>query len=71
MRPDHTAVDCLPPRPVLPLASPEASDEASRSQRHGGSLARMTFCFAWLFGLEAFLASGTTEPSSLDIDSRA
>ena len=68
MRPDHTAADYASPHPVLPLAPPEANAEASRSQRHGGSLARVTFCFAWLFGLEAFLAGGVPESTGLDID---
>ena len=69
MRPDYTAADYVSSRPVLPLISPEASDETSHSRRHGGSPARVTFCFAWRFGLEAFLAGGAPESTGLDIDS--
>ncbi|NKJ50999.1 hypothetical protein CIC12_30620 [Burkholderia sp. SG-MS1] len=61
MRSDHTATDLAPAQP--PLAMP--LDDAGDNALHLSALARVTFCFAWLFGLEPFL----TEP--VDLESRS
>jgi preprotein translocase subunit SecG len=43
--------------------------EHMSSRRSGSALARITFCFAWLFGLEPFLtASAESEPRSKRLD---
>lgn len=60
MRPDHTATDYAAPQPLLP--SPLDGVE-SLPRKQVFTLARVTFCFAWLFGLEAFLSgSGDDVP---------
>ncbi|MGF6572323.1 hypothetical protein SAMN05443245_3456 [Paraburkholderia fungorum] len=55
MRSDHTAAEFAQPQPQPVLATPlQAADEIT-SQEPMRLLTRVTFCFAWLFGLEAFL----------------
>jgi hypothetical protein len=68
MRPDSTAADYAPPGEAFPLASPDTGDDGPQPRR--SPLTRMTFCFAWLFGLEPFLTVGTTEQSSSEPDGR-
>ena len=68
MRPDHTTVDYAPPGEVFPVASPSLGEDDPQPQL--GPLTRMTFCFAWLFGLEPFLAGGAATQSSSEPDSR-
>ncbi|KAA1011598.1 hypothetical protein FVF58_13955 [Paraburkholderia panacisoli] len=58
MRSDHTATELATPQP--PLASPLDDAGESVSHREIRALARVTFCFAWLFGLEPFL-TGTAD----------
>lgn len=58
MRSDHTAAEFAQPQPVL-LTPLTAADE-SVPQKPMRALTRVTFCFAWLFGLEPFL-TGTTD----------
>ncbi|WP_259295161.1 hypothetical protein [Paraburkholderia sp. DHOC27] len=71
MRPDHTADYTASPS-LLPLAPPtldiDASVDGGHAQTPARPLARITFCFAWLFGLEAFLSAGATDelPSRMD-----
>ncbi|MFL9898127.1 hypothetical protein PQR75_36085 [Paraburkholderia fungorum] len=59
MRPDHTAHDFAQPQPVL--AAPMEDAEGSPPQRPFNAFTRVTFCFAWLFGLEPFLAGPVDE----------
>jgi hypothetical protein len=63
MRPDHTATDVVQTQPLL--ATPEGVDESVPQRQQVNVLARVTFGFAWLFGLEPFLAtSGDNTPRS-------
>lgn len=66
MRPDHTTADYAQSLEALPAASPDTGGDDSLTGR--APLARMTFCFAWLFGLEPFLAGGTTTQSRSGAD---
>ncbi|WP_258194734.1 hypothetical protein [Paraburkholderia sp. BL18I3N2] len=59
MRPDHTADEFVQTQPLLPT-SPE-SERAGVPQRQISALSRVTFCFAWLFGLEPFLTGSAGE----------
>ncbi|WP_168791776.1 hypothetical protein [Paraburkholderia aromaticivorans] len=59
MRPDHTATEFVQTQPLLP--TPLESDCGSAPERHTNALACVTFCFAWLFGLEPFLTGATGE----------
>jgi hypothetical protein len=61
MRPDHTTAHYAPPGEAFPLVSPTAGDDDPQSKH--SPLTRVTFCFAWLFGLEPFLAGGTITQS--------
>ncbi|WGS54399.1 hypothetical protein LFL96_25640 [Paraburkholderia sp. D15] len=64
MRPDHTATDYVSAQPLLP--SPLDGIEVMPRKRVP-ALTRITFCFAWLFGLEAFLTGSVDDvPSSFD-----
>jgi hypothetical protein len=64
MRPDHTATEFVQTRPLL--ATPlEGAGESAPQRQQFSALARATFCFAWLFGLEPFLTgSGDEMPRS-------
>ena len=53
---------------VIDRDSPSMGEDDPRPQR--SPLTRMTFCFAWLFGLEPFLAGGTATQSSSEAESR-
>jgi hypothetical protein len=66
MRSDHTATELAPPQPPLPTSLDAAGEGASRRQI--GTLARVTFCFAWLFGLEPFLTNPTDSESRAKLD---
>jgi hypothetical protein len=68
MRPNHTTADYAPSGEAFPVASPSMGEDDPRPQR--SPLTRMTFCFAWLFGLEPFLAGGTATQSSSEAESR-
>ena len=60
MRPDHAATDIVPHQSLL--ASPfEDLDDEGESPRQTGAFSRITFCFAWLFGLEPFLSGAVTD----------
>lgn len=59
MHPDHTATE-FAQTPSL-LATPLEGAGESTPQRQIGALARVTFCFAWLFGLEPFLTGAVGE----------
>jgi hypothetical protein len=61
MRPDHTTAHYAPPGEAFPLVSPTTGDDDPQSKH--SPLTRVTFCFAWLFGLEPFLAGGTITQS--------
>lgn len=65
MQPDHIATDFAVREPALatPLAPAEAPLE---SQPRSSVFTRMTFCFAWLFGLEPFLTAPDASHSRLD-----
>ena len=72
MRSDHTATELAqsqpPLAPLTPLAMPldGAGDTGSRKQV--GALARVTFCFAWLFGLEPFLTGQPDDQARSPLD---
>jgi hypothetical protein len=61
MRPDHTTANYAPPGEAFPLVSPTTGDDDPQPKH--GPLTRVTFCFAWLFGLEPFLAGATITQS--------
>jgi hypothetical protein len=61
MRPDHSTTPYSASRPAMPLAAPILDDGNLPNQPR--PLARMTFYFAWLFGLEPFLLGGIGEQS--------
>lgn len=65
MRHNHTATEFVQ-TPSL-LATPLEDVGESAPQRQISALARVTFCFAWLFGLEPFLTGGGGE----SVDSRS
>jgi hypothetical protein len=72
MRSDHTAAEYSASRSAMPLASSTLGDSDgdsdSLAQNQPRPLARITFCFAWLFGLEPFLMDGTSEQSPPGMD---
>ncbi|MGA7779215.1 MAG: hypothetical protein WCA85_16110 [Paraburkholderia sp.] len=68
MRPDHSTADYPVPTAAIPLATPTLGDDDGQSQSQPRPLTRITFCFAWLFGLEPFLLGGTNEQSPSGID---
>ncbi|WP_233856344.1 hypothetical protein [Paraburkholderia sp. HD33-4] len=59
MRTDHTAAELAQPQP-LPGASLDDANEAL-PQPPVRALTRIAFCFAWLFGLEPFLAASSDD----------
>ncbi|EIF35653.1 hypothetical protein BCh11DRAFT_03479 [Burkholderia sp. Ch1-1] len=61
MRPDHRATDIAQTSSVL--ATPLEGVGESVPQRQISALARVAFCFAWLFGLEPFLTGAGGEVS--------
>lgn len=69
MRPDHTIAEYSASHSALPVVSPETTDDESPDARR--PLARVTFCFAWLFGLEPFLTGGAGETQRPGTDRRA
>ena len=58
MRNDHTATQLSDPPTLLatPLGSDTADAPMPLPDGSPGLLARVAFCFAWLFGLEPFLS---------------
>ena len=70
MRPDHSTADYPVQPSAIPLATPTLGDGNGLAQIPRQPLARITFCFAWLFGLEPFLTGGASEQSSSGIDRR-
>jgi hypothetical protein len=66
MRSDHTATDLAQPQPPLAPLLDAAGESASRRQI--GTAARVTFCFAWLFGLEPFLTGPADNASRAKLD---
>lgn len=66
MRPDHTATDFAVHETVLATSLDVA--EAHEPQRPSSAFTRMTFCFAWLFGLEPFLTAPETDAPRSRID---
>jgi hypothetical protein len=61
MQPDQTATEFPQAQPLL--ASPLAGVSERAAHRQIGLLAQVTFCFAWLFGLEPFLTGVGGESS--------
>lgn len=59
MRPDHTADEFVQTQNLLPT-SPEI-ERAGMPRPRISALSRVTFCFAWLFGLEPFLTGSAGE----------
>lgn len=70
MRPDHTAAEFAQPQPQPVLASSLDTVDDIAPQKPLRALTRVTFCFAWLFGLEAFLASSIDDVSRAGPDHR-
>ncbi|WOD14971.1 hypothetical protein [Paraburkholderia kirstenboschensis] len=68
MQPDQTATDFSQSRPLLATPLAGVSERAPRRQL--GLLVRVTFCFAWLFGLEPFLTGVASDPSHPGRDRR-
>jgi hypothetical protein len=69
MRPNHTIANYAASRSGPPVTPPELAGEAQPVPPR--PLTRVTFCFAWLFGLEPFLTGSTAEPPRPDSDRRA
>ncbi|CAB3806881.1 hypothetical protein LMG28614_06488 [Paraburkholderia ultramafica] len=63
MRSDHTAAELT--QAQAPPAMPLDNARESVSKRQVRALARVTFCFAWLFGLEPFLTGPPDDESRL------
>jgi hypothetical protein len=65
MRPDQTTADFSADfsgsGSAIPLPPPVLGDDDGVEQDRQRPLTRITFCFAWLFGLEPFLLGGTNE----------
>ncbi|CAD6552485.1 hypothetical protein LMG28727_05372 [Paraburkholderia kirstenboschensis] len=61
MQPDQTATEFSQSQPLLATSLAGVSERAPHRQI--GLLARVTFCFAWLFGLEPFLTGVASDPS--------
>ncbi|MGF6774787.1 hypothetical protein P3T18_007308 [Paraburkholderia sp. GAS199] len=63
MRPNHTATDFaadfVSPSPLL--ATPADAVADTELPQRTSAFTRMTFCFAWLFGLEPFLTGTSNE----------
>ncbi|MBW9107570.1 hypothetical protein JNB89_27890 [Paraburkholderia phenoliruptrix] len=59
MRHDQPATDFTQPEPIL--AAPLSGVVERAPQRPLRLLARVTFCFAWLFGLEPFLTGAVND----------
>jgi hypothetical protein len=59
MRSDHTATELAMPQPPLTAPLDDAGESASLGEIR--ALARVTFCFAWLFGLEQFLTGAADD----------
>jgi len=64
MRSDHTADEFTQPHALPGAPLDDAADDAWRPPVR--ALARATFCFAWLFGLEAFLMTSPDDATRLD-----
>jgi hypothetical protein len=45
----------------------DSADEPA-PPRHASAFTRVTFCFAWLFGLEAFLTGAPDDASRANVD---
>jgi hypothetical protein len=67
MRPDHTVTEFTQPQPMLATLE-GVRESAPQRQPSVSALTRVTFCFAWLFGLEPFLTGSAEDvwPSSFD-----
>lgn len=61
MRSDHTAAEFAQPQPQSVLATPLDAVDDTPSQKSVRVLTRVTFCFAWLFGLEPFLTGSADD----------
>jgi hypothetical protein len=59
MQPDHTATEFAQPQPLL--STSVDGSESGVPQRPVRALTRITFCFAWLFGLEPFLTGSADD----------
>ncbi|MFL9965762.1 hypothetical protein PQR02_33015 [Paraburkholderia sediminicola] len=59
MRSDHTGAELAPPQSPLAAAIDDAGESVSPKEIR--ALARVTFSFAWLFGLEPFLTGAADE----------
>ncbi|WP_345815427.1 hypothetical protein AAGS40_23800 [Paraburkholderia sp. PREW-6R] len=59
MQPDHTATEFAQAQPLL--VTPLDGVVGTVPRPRAGALTRVTFCFAWLFGLEPFLSNGAED----------
>jgi hypothetical protein len=68
MRPHHTVTEFCQNQPLLatPIANAGAGERTRR--RPPRVLAHVTFCFAWLFGLEPFLTGASDDESRAGFD---
>ncbi|OLL27878.1 hypothetical protein BTH42_30725 [Burkholderia sp. SRS-W-2-2016] len=67
MRSDQTTADLTEPQPAPGASLDEAT--APLSQPPMRMLTRVAFCFAWLFGLEPFLAATPDDSTGAKRDS--
>jgi hypothetical protein len=70
MRSDHTAAEFVQPQAQPLLASSLDTVDDIAPQKPMRALTRVTFCFAWLFGLEAFLAGSADDAPRAGLDRR-
>ncbi|WP_205299368.1 MULTISPECIES: hypothetical protein [unclassified Paraburkholderia] len=66
MRADHTAAETIPSQPLASTPLDGAGEDMP--QRPARALTRAAFCFAWLFGLEPFLAVSTDDARGSRLD---
>jgi hypothetical protein len=68
MRSDHTAAEFAQPQPQPMLSTPLPAVDEITPPEPIRVLTRVTFCFAWLFGLEPFLTGYTDDTSRSKLD---
>ncbi|WP_233837088.1 hypothetical protein [Paraburkholderia sp. ZP32-5] len=64
MQTDRTAAEFAQPQGLPGAPLDDADDDARRPPVR--ALARVVFCFAWLFGLEAFLTASPDDAPTFD-----
>jgi len=66
MRADYTAAETIQPQPLASVPLDSVGEDMP--QRPARTLTRAAFCFAWLFGLEPFLAASVDDVPGARLD---